>query len=188
VLASACASSPPPLPPRRVAFAPQPLPPPAPAAPDVDRPAEPPIIHERYAHWTLLADFAAVVPLTYWMFRPDDAYLAVPALLLTPAIHTLHGESGNALISLVLRGAMIGGVYLAGRSAEAECDRDADLVCLPFGSIMIGALAMTLPITIDAVFLARATRRAEGWQGLPVQPTIGVSADGRTWLSVGGRF
>jgi hypothetical protein len=158
-------------------------------APDLPYAAEPPIVHERYMHWVLVADTLAVVPLVYWMGRPKDAYLAVPSLLLPPVIHTLHGESDKALVSLIMRTAMIAGVYYAGRSFQDECSDDRDeLVCIPIRSFFIANAAIIPVIMIDAVFLARATRRADGWQRLPLQPNIGVTADGRTWLSLGTTF
>lgn len=185
-LASACVTSPRPLPPRRVAFTQPPAPVQRPA--DLPKPTEPPIVHERYAHWTLLADAAAVVPLVYWMWRPDDVYLAAPALLLPPLIHIAEEESEHAVVSLLMRGAMVGAVYLAGRSAETECDNSDEFICVPIRSFILAQAAMVSVITIDAVFLARSTRRKDSWYRLPLQPAVGVSGDGRAWLSVGGQF
>lgn len=184
-LTTACATSPRPLPPRRVMFA-QP-----PAAPllrprDLPTPTEPPIIHERYAGWIFAADALSIVPLTLWMGRPDDVYLALPGLLLPPIIHAAHGETQTAILSLFMRAAMVGGVYLAGRSIADQCAED--VFCYPSGAILLAELAIIPVVTIDAVFLARRTVRDESWHGLPMQPSVGVTADGRKWLSLSGRF
>ena len=186
-VASACATSPPPMPPRRIAFT-QPAAVPTQRPPDLVRPAEPPIVHERYAGWTLAADAVSLIPLTYWMGRPEDVYFALPSLLLPPIIHLAHGESERAAISLVLRSAMLGGVYLAGRSAQTECDNSSEFVCIPFRSLFLAELAIVPVLAIDALFLARKVRRKESWKRLPLQPSIAATADGRRWLSLSGRF
>jgi hypothetical protein len=187
-VASGCVTPPPPLPPRRIQFTDPPQQAPLQRAPDVPLPAEPPIIHERYMHWTLLADAAAIVPLTHWMGRPSDVHLALPSLLLPPLIHLAHGESDNAAISFVLRGLMIGGVYLAARNAETECDNSDSFICVPIGSILLAGLAITTVVTVDSIFLAKATRRDQRWYNLPVQPSVGVTPNGGGYLSLSGQF
>jgi hypothetical protein len=185
-VASACATPPPPLPPRRVAFAanqPRRVAPP----PDLDRAAEPPVRHERYLGWTLGADLLSLVPLTSWMFRPEDVYLALPSLVLPPAIHVAHGESRTAAISFLMRGAMIGGVYLAGRSAEEECEDSETFVCVPMGSFLLAELAIIPVVLVDAFFLARTTGEVEGWHRLPVLPSVSPTPGGGV-LSLTRRF
>ncbi len=184
-LAACTATSPPPLPPRRVAFA-RPPAQSAPRPPDIERPAAPPVVDERYTGWILLADFVSIVPLVRWMGRPEDLYLAAPSLLLGPAIHVLHGQPQSAGLSFTLRLAMLGGVYLAGRSAEAECDDSDDFICVPTGSFFIADAAIVLGVTIDSIFLARRRREVDGWGQLQVLPS--VTPDGRPALSLGGRF
>jgi len=191
-VASACgATSPPPLPPRRVAFAAQdpahPAPP-APRPPDIARAAEPPIVHERYFGWILAADLVSLAPLVRWMGRPEDIYLAAPSLLLPPVIHTLYGEPGNAALSLTLRAAMVGAVYLAGRSAEEECEDSESYICIPVGSFLLADAAIVLVVVTDAVFLARTTRELDAWHRLPVVPSVSLTPDGRPALTLGGHF
>ena len=129
--AAACtATSPPPLPARRVDF---PAPAPAPddageqveslaRPPDLPVAAEAPIRQERYWGWTMTADVASLV---YWFAGPYDIYHAAPMLLLTPLIHTAHGEFRSAAISLGMRLAMYGTLYYAGRLADKEVGRRA---------------------------------------------------------------
>jgi hypothetical protein len=185
VLAGCPATSPPPLPPRRVAFA-QPPAQRSPRPPDIARAAEPPVVDERYTGWILLADFVSIVPLVRWMGRPEDVYLAAPSLILPPVIHVLHGQPQNAGLSFILRLAMVGGVYLAGRSAESECNDSDSYICVPVGSFFIADAAIVLGVTIDSIFLARRRRAVDGWDRLQVLPT--VTPDGRPALSLGGRF
>jgi hypothetical protein len=151
-------------------------------------PAEPPIVHERYLHWTLAADAVSLIPLTYWLRDTSDVHYALPSLLLPPIIHGLHGETTSAVTSLVMRTAMLGALYLGRQTVEAECEAQDELICVPVGSIMLMSAAVTIVVTVDSLFLARRTRPAEGWFGLPVKPSVGVAADGRKWLSLGGSF
>jgi hypothetical protein len=157
-----------------------------PRPPDIARAAEPPVVDERYFGWILVADLVSVVPLVRWMGRPEDLYLAAPAALLPPVIHGLHGEPGNAALSLTLRGAMVGAVYLAGRSAEEECADTDSYICVPMGSFLIADVAIVSVMVIDSIFLARTRRELDGWHRLQLLPS--VSADGRPSLSLGGRF
>ena len=129
------ATSPPPLPPRRVAFPEQApassSPPPAGETVlnwprDLPATAEPPSRDERYFGWTLAADAVSFVPLVAWAGHPEKFYYAAPALLLCPAIHALHGEYRSATISFVMRTAMLGLVYLAGLTADASVTRRKD--------------------------------------------------------------
>ena len=195
VVALGCATSPPPLPPRRPVAVPT-----APStesaapgattvtrAPDVAAPAEPPIRHVRYPWWTLLADTAAIVPLTLWITEPEKLYLPVPALVLTPLIHVAYSEPTKAGLSLAMRGAMLGVVYAAGRSAESQCDNDEGFVCVPIGPILLAEFAIITAITIDAVF-ARTTREARGWRRLPVLPSVTAGSEGRRMLSLTTSF
>jgi hypothetical protein len=184
VLVGCTATSPPPLPPRRVAFA-RPPAQKAPRPPDIERPAEPPVVDERYTGWILLADLVAIAPLVRWMGRPEDIYLAAPSLILPPVIHVLHGQPQSAGLSFTLRLAMLGSLYLAGRSAESECDDSDEYICVPVGSFFIADAVLVTAITIDSIFLARRRREVDGWRRLPVLP---VGPDGRPGLSLGGRF
>jgi hypothetical protein len=181
--AAGCVSSPPRLPPRRTTFVQSPA---APPAPDLTRPTEPPIVHERYGGWIFLGDLLSVVPLTVWMARPNDAYLAAPALLLAPGIHVTYGESDKGAISVILRSAMIAGVYFAGRSFRRDCAED---LCYPFGALVLAELAIIPVVTIDAIFLARRARPESAWHRLPaMQPAITTGEGGRKGLSLIGRF
>lgn len=134
------------------------------------------------------AELVSIYPLTEWMIDPDKFYFAMPSLLLSPIIHAAHGELPKAAGSLAMRGAMLGAMYLARESAEAECDSSDQWLCVPFGSILLIMAAYVSVTTIDSVFLAKRTRRAEGWDRLPVKPSFGMAADGRKWLSFGGSF
>lgn len=191
-MVSACApaTSPPPLPPRRVAVAPGPahVQQRAPRPPDIARATEPPVVHERYLGWILVADLASLVPLVRWMGRPEDVYLAAPAAVLSPVIHVLHGEGAKAALSLTLRGAMLGAVYLAGRSAEEECDDPDTYICVPIGSFMLANVAIVSVMLIDSLFLARRAREVDGWRRLPVLPSVSATPDGGGVMSLGGRF
>jgi hypothetical protein len=178
-----CVSPPPPLPPRRTMFT-QPAPPMARPA-DLQTPTTA-LRHERYMVWTLLADFATLVPLVSWMGRPDDVYLAAPSLAVVPLIHVLHGEHESAGISLVMRGAMVGLVYLAGRNAREECEDE--LICVPIGSVLISQAAIIPTILIDSLFLARREREVPGWRRMPIVPSVGVTRDGGGVLTLGGEF
>jgi hypothetical protein len=182
LLVAACATPPQPLPPRRQAFAPQAAPVPRP--PDLATPTEPPVRHERYLGLTLLADLVAIVPLVRWMGRPEDVYLAAPSLVLSPLIHAAHGETEKSMLSLAMRGAMVGLVYLAGRSARDECDDSNELVCVPAGSILLANLAIVPVVLIDSIFLARRVTTVEGWRRLPVIPAVSATADGRRMLTL----
>jgi len=183
---AACATSPPPLPPHRptAQLAPSP---PSERPPDLAVRTEPPVRHVRYAWATLAADLVSIYPLLQFMVKPDQPYLAVPALVLAPAIHVGYGESDKAAVSLILRGAMIGGVYLAGRAIERECRND-EFICIPLGPILLANLAITTVVTVDAVFLARTTRAEHGWGRLPVLPTVSAGAEGTRVLGVSGAF
>lgn len=183
-LLGGCVSDLKPLPPRRVAFTP--APPQIAPPPDVARPAEAPIVHERYGGWILLADLLSIVPLTYWMVRPKDAYLAAPALLLAPAIHVTKGEPDRAATSLILRSLMVGGVYLAGKAARKECEND--IFCYPLGTVMLAELAIIPVMVVDAIFLARTTRPERSWHRLPAMRPALVPAPGGASLGVLGRF
>jgi len=196
IAATACtATSPPPLPPRRVDFR-------APAAAssqpgtaetvvtwpaDLPAAAEAPSRDERYYGWTLTADALSLVPLVVWTQHPKDFYLAAPALLLVPAIHLAHGEQRNAGISLAMRTAMVGLVYLAGRLAERECRSSSDFVCLPIGSLVLLDVSVVQPIVIDSIWLARRRRPAPEWDRLPLVGAV-VDADGRRLLTLSARF
>lgn len=183
---AACASSPPPLPPHRptAQYAPSP---PSERPPDVAAPAEPPVRHVRYLWATLAADAISIYPLVQWMVKPEQPYLALPALFLVPAIHVGYGESGKGALSLVLRGAMLGGVYLAGRAIEREC-RDDQFICVPLGPLLLANLAIGIVMTTDSVVLARTTRAETGWGRLPVLPTVSAGAEGARVLGVSGSF
>lgn len=190
-VASGCTvTSPPPLPPRRVAFAEDPSHrrPPAPRPPDIARRAEAPLVHERYTGWILAADVASLVPLVRWMGRPEDVYLAAPSALLPPFIHVLHGEPGNAALSLGMRGAMLGAVYLAGRSAESECEDSEDFICVPTRSFLLADVAIVSVVVIDSMFLAWTTSEVDGWHRLPILPSVSATPDGRRVMSLTGRF
>jgi hypothetical protein len=193
--AACTATSPPPLPPRRVDFPPQAeAPPPDGAAPvlarpiDLPDPAEPPERDERYMGWTLTADLVSEVLLVGWMGHPTRVYAAAPALLLVPEIHAAHGEFRSAGISLAMRAAMIGLVYLAGRTADRECSGgSSESICIPIGSFLLAETAIVVPMVIDSVFLARRRRPAPEWYRFP---TLGAAldGDGRRLLTLGARF
>jgi hypothetical protein len=188
-------TSPPPLPPRRVHFS-------EPAGPvqvagaetasdrpaDLPDPAEAPSRGERYLGWTLLADAVALVPLLYWIERPNDAYLAVPALLLGPAVHAAHGEPRNAGISLAMRAAMLGGVYLAGRGLENQCRSSTDYVCVSGLTLLLADVALvSTMVAVDSVLLARRQRPASEWYRLPML-SASLDHDGRRLLTLTARF
>lgn len=181
-----CATSPPRMPPRRTVF--NTISPPAARPPDTTLPTDAPLVNDRYTAWVLGSELVSIFPLTEWMTDPDKFYFAMPSLLLSPMIHAAHGEIPKAAGSLAMRGAMLGGMYLARESAEAECEGSEDWICVPVGSILLVMLAYVTVTTVDAAFLAKRTRRAEGWDRLPVKPSIGMAPDGRTWLSLGGSF
>lgn len=174
-------TSPPPMPPRRLVTTPGPST--IPRAQDTTAPAEPPVRHERYFHWTLLADFASTVPLAYAVAYPSRYYYAAPALILTPFIHALHGEEDSGALSLVMRGAAIGGAYLI--SEQADCSGDEACRIL-VGSTMLTALFTTVVI-VDTIFLARRAVRDDGWYSLPVIPSVAPAPGGAT-LGLSGRF
>ncbi len=186
-IAACSATSPRPLPPRRVQ---QPQTPPgaSPQRPlDLPQLAEAPVEHERYFGWIIAADLPSVIPLTYWAFYPEKAYYAAPSLLLPPLIHALHGEGERALISVGLRSLMLGGVYLAGRSIRAECER-AEFFCFPLPSMMLMNLAIIPVLLVDALFLARREVPAKGWRRLPVVPSVSAGADGGKSLILSRQF
>jgi hypothetical protein len=195
IAVGACsATSPPPLPPRRVDF-PERVPPSVADGADVvpirprDLPhaAEAPVRDERYLGWTLLADAASLVPLAYWIGEPNKVYFAAPALLLCPAIHAAHGELRKAAISLAMRMAMLGVLHLAERAAETQCQRSSDFVCLPIGEFILAETAVVLTITVDSFILARTQRPASEWYQLPVL-TAALGPDGRRLLTLTARF
>ncbi len=190
IAAAGCsATSPRPLPPRRVAFGPGPgVTPPIQPAPDLPLPTQPPQRTERYLVWTLTADALSIAPLTTWMFRPEDAYLAAPALLLAPLVHVAHGEGGRAVGSLLMRGAMLGGVYLAGRTAEHECDDSESLICVPIGSIFLANLAIIPVILVDSLLLARHVEDDPAWRRLPLIPGVAAGPGGQVSLTLGNEF
>jgi hypothetical protein len=142
---------------------------------------------ERYLVFTLTADMLSVIPLSLWMARPEDLYLPLPSLLLPPLIHAAHGQGKKAAGSLFMRIAMVGGVYLAGRSAEAEC-AEAELVCLPFGSIMLANLAIVPVVVLDSLLLAQRSVEVPGWSRLPITPSISTGPNGRVSLALGTQF
>jgi len=190
--ASCTATSPPPLPARRVDF-PASAPPPADAAEEVESLAPPPDLpaasaaptrQERYLGWTLSAD---VLSLFFWLGRPDEVYGAAPMMLLTPLIHTAHGEYGSAGISLGMRLALWGGLYVADRLARRECEAQSGDFCFPLGTFLLIDLAVSGVVVVDAVILARQTKPAPEWSRLPM---LGAAVDpqGRRLLTLTGRF
>src|SRR5690348_11387449 len=156
-IAACMATSPPPLPPRRLDFPAPAQPPGAPAVViprplDLPLPAEPPVQDEHYVGWTLTADVASLFPLVAWTGRTKDLYLAAPSLLLVPAIHAAHGEMRSAAISLAMRAAMLGVVYLMVRSADDECRSSTAEFCVPLGQFFVGYFAVTTTIILDSAF------------------------------------
>ena len=191
VAASACApraTSPRPLPPPRAVAYEQPATPPVQRPADLPVPATAPLVDERYLHWTLPVDLLAVIPLTYFLVRPDDYYLAAPSLLLPPLIHIAHGNSESAAISFAMRVAMVGGVYLAGRHAENECNNSDSFLCFPIQSLIIAEVVMLTPIMVDSFFLARRTRSDDGWSRLPIMPTVAPVPGGGVSFGAASRF
>ena len=188
-LASGCitVTSPRPLPPPRP-VAPQPGAPPVQRPADLPIPTTAPLVDERYLQWTLPVDLLAVIPLTYFMMQPDRYYLAAPSLLLPPLIHVAHGNSDSATISLLMRVAMVGGVYLAGRSAETECNNSDSFVCLPMGSILLGETVMIVPIMLDSFLLAKRTRADDNWSRLPLVPAITPTPGGGMTFGAATQF
>ncbi|HEX5058244.1 MAG TPA: hypothetical protein VFV99_02735 [Kofleriaceae bacterium] len=188
-LASGCVTvtSPRPLPPPRP-VAPQPGAPPVQRAADLPIPTTAPLVDERYVQWTLPVDLLAVIPLTYFMVQPDRYYLAAPSLLLPPLIHVAYGNSESATISVLMRVAMVGGVYLAGRSAEDECNNSESFVCLPMRSILLGETAMILPIMIDSFYLAKRTRGDDNWNRLPIVPSVAPMPGGGMTFGAATQF
>jgi hypothetical protein len=192
-IAAACtATSPPPLPPRRVNF-PAPAPPPDAAGdevealarpPDLPAAAEPPIRQERYLGWTLTAD---ALSLFFWLQRPDEVYGAAPMMLLTPLIHTAHGQYRSAAISLGMRLALWGGLNFAGWLAREECDAQLRYICIPWGTWLLIDAAVTSVVVVDALILARQSKPAPGWRQLPMLGA-GADGDGRRMLTLSGRF
>jgi hypothetical protein len=162
------------------------MPPPQPP-PDLPLPTEAPVRSERYMHWTLLADLAATVPLVLWIVEPEDLYLPVPALTLVPLIHAAHGQTENAGISLLMRTAMVGGVYLASQSAQRECPDDGDL-CVPIGSIMLGNAAIVTVVVLDSLLLAKRDVADSDWKRLPLVPGVATGPGGRVTFSIGSQF
>ncbi len=192
-IAAACtATSPPPLPPRRVDF-PAPRRRPTVRArrwrslarpPDLPAAAEAPIRPERYLGWTLTAD---ILSLLFWLGRPDEVYGAAPMMLLTPLIHTAHGEFRSAGISLGMRLALWGGLYFAGRLAREECEAQSAYFCFPLGTLLLIDVAVSSVVVLDAIILARQDRPAPEWSRLPMLGAA-VDAEGRRLLTLSGRF
>ena len=194
IAAAACtATSPPPLPPRRVAFPEQAAPSTPPAAGatvvtwpiDLPAAAEAPSRSERYMGWTLAADAVSLVALARWTGNQNDLYLLAPWLLLTPAVHVAHGELHSAAISVAMRTAALGALYLAGRAAEDECGSSE--ICIPLGTFVLIELGLVLPIVVDATLLARTTRPAEEWSRLPLLGAA-VDAGGRRLFTLTAQF
>jgi hypothetical protein len=199
IAAAACtATSPPPLPPRRVAF-PEPAPPSSQPArgetvvtwpADLPDAAQPPSRDERYFGWTLAADAVSLVPLIAWAGHHEKVYYAAPALLLSPIIHSLHGEYRSAAISFAMRTAMLGLVYLAGLTADRECQSSRgseDFICIPFGTLVLLDLAIVTPVVIDSAWLARTARPASEWYRLPL-PGATAGANGGRLFTLTARF
>jgi len=195
-IAAACtATSPPPLPPRRVAFrAAAPAPSPEHDAgdaveslarpPDLAAAAEAPIRQERYLEWTLTAD---ALSLYFWLEHPYEVYGAAPMMLLTPLIHVAHGEFRSAGVSLGMRLALWGTLYFADRLAREECDAQSGDICFPVGTLLLIDVAVSSVVLVDAFILARRDRPAEEWHRLPALGAV-AGADGRRLLTLSGRF
>lgn len=164
--------------------------PPIQPPPDLQQPTQAPLRDERYLHWTLLADALSIYPLVRWgIAYQDDIYLPLPALTLSPFIHALHGEGGKAGISLVMRAAMVGGVYAAGQLAKEECsEMEDDFLCFPMGSMMLMNLSIVSVVVVDALFLAKRTVGAPEWRGLPLVPSVSAGPGGRVSLTIGSQF
>jgi hypothetical protein len=193
-MTAACtATSPPPLPARRVDF---PAPAPAPddagtevetvaRPPDLPAAAEPPIRPERYWGWTMTADIASLI---YWFTDPTDIYHVAPMLLLTPLIHTAHGEYRSAAISLGMRLVMYGTLYYADRLADRECEGTSrGYFCFPLGTFLLVDFVVSSVVVIDAVILARRDVPAQEWHRLPLLGAV-ADAEGRRMLTLSGRF
>ena len=153
--------------------------------PDLPAAAEAPIRQERYLGWTLTADIAS---LFYWFAGPYDIYHAAPMLLLTPLIHTAHGEFRSAAISLAMRLAMYGTLYYAGRLADRECEAQSrGYFCFPLATFMLVDAVISSVIVVDSVILARRDVPAQEWYRLPLLGAV-ADADGRRMLTLTGRF
>ncbi len=156
---------------------------------DLPLPTEAPKRSERYMHWTILADLAAVVPLTIWMVEPERLYLPLPALTLVPLIHAAHGRTDNAGISLLMRAGMVGATYLASQAAEQECPDDGDdFICAPVGSIMLGTTAIVTVLVLDSLLLAKRDVEDSAWHRLPLIPGVATGPGGRVTFSLGKQF
>ena len=180
-VACACATPPPPLPSRRTQFAPAAAP--VPRAADLPTPTVAPIRHQHYGWMLLVADLAGTVFLASWMGRREDVYLVAPSLAAGPLLHAAHGEYQTAGISLLMRTAMIGGVYLASRSLEDEASGCDEFVCVPLRSVLLAELAIIPVVVIDAAWLARRTIDVDGWHRLPVI-SAGIDRTGGRYLTL----
>lgn len=168
-LGGACATSPPPLPPPPETFAPPAEPGGSAAlarAPVLPLAAEAPLRDERYGGWTLAADLAAAVPTGIWLARPNDSYLALPMLTLTPVIHAVHGEWGTAAGSLIMRAVALGTAYAISRHMSWGCS-SAEF-CVPIVGLVAVEAAILIPMAVDGSLLAHRRRRVSGWDLLPV--------------------
>jgi hypothetical protein len=155
--------------------------------PDLPAAAEAPSRDERYFGWTLAADAVSIVPLVVWAGHPEKFYYAAPALLLSPAIHSLHGEYRSAAISFTMRTAMLGLVYLAGLTADRECHSQASDFCVPIGTLVLLELGIVMPMVIDSTWLARTSRPASEWYRLPL-PGATAGANGAHVFTLTARF
>lgn len=140
---------------------------------------------ERYGGEIVLADLAGLSVMTVGAATGSDgiviAGVAVSGLA-PAAIHVAHDNPGAAVVSLMLRPALVTAGAMAG-AAMATCGEDEFLCGL--GEAALGAMiGYGVAAAVDAGVAARVTRRA---RQRVIAPQVAVTGDG-VRVGLGGTF
>ncbi len=154
-------------------------------APTVDAGAGPTEV-ERYGGEVLLADVAGLSLMFLGGVNESEGLMQAGLLvawLAPPAVHIGHSNGGGAVVSLLLRPALVTAGMAAG-AAAAQCGDDHEFLC-GLGEAAIGGLVgYGVAAVVDAAVLARVTHRRGR---AVVTPQVAV-ADGGVRVGLGGTF
>lgn len=141
---------------------------------------------ERYGGEVLLADVAGLSLMFLGGANDSEGLMQaglVVAWLAPPAVHLGHSNGGGAVLSLLIRPALVTAGAAAG-AAAAQCGDDPEFLC-GLGEVAIGALVgYGVAAVVDAGVLARVTHRRGK---AAVAPQVAV-ADGGVRVGLGGTF
>jgi hypothetical protein len=144
-----------------------------------------------YAGEIILGDIAAVAASALLVSKTDAGLAAtLPWLLVSPAIHGIHGNPESSGFSLLLHaGLPITFGFVGYELDSANCAPD-EWFCGLGGAVIGGAIGMLSATIIDAAVLARrpATRAASRQSRWSVVPTASIATNGTPNVGLLGTF